>query len=517
MKNATIAAVLVIAALGAAAVGDVKLPDLISDGMVLQRGIQAPVWGLAAPGEQVTVTVAGQSATAKAAPDGKWIVRLPPLEAGGPHVMTIAGRNTLTLENVMVGEVWLCSGGGNMVWEVQRSANAEQEIPSAYFPNIRLFTVTKKTIHEPTEELRGWWLPCNRKTVARFSGVGYFFGRRLHQDLNVPIGLIQSAVGGTPIELWTPRDVLLADPEAKAALATYEDSVKVFQAQVVKVYQQSLADWQAAAQQARAEGRPEPRKPNPPKPARLGGCYYNGMIYPVAPYGLAGVIWYQGESNVQCPQIYARLFPAMIAAWRARWGQGDFPFLFVQLANYMAPQTAPSDSNLARFREAQLQSLSVPKTGMAIAIDLGDPNEMRPANKQDVGNRLALVALKVAYGRDGVYFGPTFQAMEVKGNKATLTFQNVGAGLVAKGDKLTGFAVAGDDRIFVWADAAIRGDKVVVSSPAVPAPIAIRYAWADNPDGSLYNQEGLPACPFRTDDWPPQQPIPVTPPPVEPE
>ncbi len=506
MTNVRIAAGLTIAVLAAAAAGDVQLPDVISDNMVLQRNMELPIWGWADPGEQVTVTIGDATQTTRASGDRTWQVRMPAMPAGGPHVMTVTGRNTITLENVMVGEVWLCSGQANMLWDVRRSADAEKEIPAAYYPNIRLFAVTKKTIHEPTRLLRGWWLPCNSKTVAWFSATAYYFGRELHRELNVPVGLILSAVSGTAVELWTPREVLLADPEIRAALAEYEEGLRAIHAQAVKNYQEALARWQVAVRQARAQRRSEPRKPNTPKPARQGGCYYNGMIYPLAPYGIAGVIWYQGESNVQRPNLYARLLRAMIASWRKLWGQGDFPFLFVQLPNYGQRQNVPTDSNWARLREAQLKCLTVPRTGMAVTIDIGDAADIYPRNKQDVGRRLALAALKVAYGRDVVHSGPVFESMTVSGDKAVLSFRHVGAGLAVKGQTLTGFAIAGADRQFVWADASIRGDKVIVSSPAVPQPVAVRYAWANNPDGNLYNREGLLASPFRTDDWPGELP-----------
>ncbi|MCJ7543360.1 MAG: sialate O-acetylesterase [Phycisphaerae bacterium] len=506
MRKVRVAAGLVIAVLAVAAAGDVELPDVIGDNMVLQRNAEVPVWGWADPGEQVTVTIAGVSQTTQAGPDRTWRVRLPAMQAGGPHVMTITGRNTITLDNVMVGEVWLCSGQANMLWEVRWSAKASQEIPAAHYPNIRLFTVTKKTIHEPTAALRGWWLSCNPKTVGGFSAVAYYFGRELHHELNVPIGLILSSVSGTAVELWTPREVLLADPQVRAVLAEYEKALEALQAQAAKNYQEALARWQVAVREARAEGRPEPRKPNTPKPARKGGCYYNGMIYPLAPYGIAGVIWYQGESNVQRPDMYARVLPAMIASWRKLWGQGDYPFLFVQLSNYMERRDTPTDSNWARLREAQLKSLSVPKTAMAVTIDIGEADDIHPRNKQDVGRRLALAALKVAYGRDVVCSGPILDSMTVSGDKAVLSFRNVGSGLAVKGEKLSGFAIAGANRQFTWAQATIRGDKVIVSSPDVPQPVAVRYGWADNPDCTLYNREGLPASPFRTDDWPGEQP-----------
>jgi sialate O-acetylesterase len=489
------------------AVGEVRLPAVIGENMVLQQGRELPIWGWAAPGEKVTVTLAGTSRSAEADADGAWRVRLPAMQAGGPHEMTVAGgENTITLRNVMVGEVWLCSGQSNMFWEVRRSADAEQEIADANYPDVRLFSVTKKTAEQPLQDVRGRWSECDPNTVADFSAVAYFFGRELLKNIHVPIGLIHSSVGGSAIELWMPREVLMADPEFWAAVAKYEEGLESYQAKKVKQYEEALAKWQTEAEQAKAEGKELPQEPSPPKPPPKGSVFYNGMIHPLAPFAIAGVIWYQGETNVGKAELYARLFPAMIASWRGLWGQGDFPFLFVQLANYKPRQEAPADSDWARLREAQLKSLSVPRTALAVAIDLGDANDIHSANKQDVGRRLALAAMGTVYGKEIVFSGPIFSGMEIRGDEAVLSFNHIGSGLVAHGDALAGFAVAGADGKFFWAQARIEGDQVVVFIADVPQPVAVRYGWADNPECNLYNQEGLPASPFRTDDWPRQQP-----------
>ncbi len=492
------------------AAGEVKLPAIIGENMVLQQGRELPIWGWATPGEKVAVTLAGTGRSAEADANGSWLVRLPPMQAGGPHELTVAGeKNTLTLKNVMVGEVWLCSGQSNMFWEVRKAAGAEQEIPAADYPDLRLFSVTKKTAEKPLEDVRGRWSVCEPNAVANFSAVAYFFGRELllaKKDRHVPIGLIHSSVGGSAIELWMPQETLSEDPEFRAALAKYEEGLESYQAKKVKQFEEALAKWRTEAEQAKAEGKGPPKEPSPPKPPPKGSVYFNGMIRPLAPFAIAGVIWYQGETNVEQAALYARLFPAMIASWRKVWGQGDFPFLFVQLANYKQRSVEPTDSDWARLREAQLAALAVPRTAMAVAIDIGDANDIHPADKQDVGKRLALAALGTVYGKDVVCSGPIFAGMKIKGNEAILSFKHVGSGLVAYGDALAGFAVAGADRRFVWARARIEGDQVIVSSKDVPRPVAVRYGWADNPECNLYNKEGLPASPFRTDDWPRQQP-----------
>jgi sialate O-acetylesterase len=468
-----------------------KLPTLFSDGVVLQQELACPVWGWAAPGEEVTVSVAGQKKSAKAADDGKWLLKLDPMKAGGPHEMSVAGKTTIAIKDVWVGEVWICSGQSNMEWHVNSSANPAEEKASANWPKIRMFTVPRKPMETPQAECGGSWEIAVGDKIGRFSAVGYFFGRELHKALDVPVGLIHTSWGGTPAEVWTSRRAFEANPTLKPISDAWPARAKAFE--------EAAAKHKEAAEKAKAEGKPAPRAPGKPwQPSVL----YNGMIAPLIPYGIRGAIWYQGESNASQAKLYQTLFPAMIQNWRDDWGQGDFPFGFVQLANFMKRQEQPSESAWAELREAQLKTLSLKNTGQAVIIDIGDAADIHPKNKQDVGRRLAYWAQAKVYGKDVVYSGPVYKAMKADGASIRLSFDHVGGGLVAKGDKLVGFAVAGEDRKFVWADAKIEGAEVVVSAAGVDKPVAVRYAWADNPDCNLYNKEGIPASPFRTDDWP---------------
>jgi sialate O-acetylesterase len=468
-----------------------KLPSLFADGMVLQGDLACPVWGWAGAGEEITVSIAGQKKTAKAADDGKWSLKLDPMKAGGPHELSVAGRTTLAVKDVLVGEVWVCSGQSNMEWSVNSSANAAEEKASATWPKIRMFTVPRKPMETPQAECGGSWKQALPENVGQFSAVGYFFGRELHKALDVPVGLIHTSWGGTPAEVWTSRRAF----EANEVLKPISDAWPARQ----QAYEGALAKHKEAAEKARAEGKPAPKAPGKPwQPSVL----YNGMIAPLIPYGIRGAIWYQGESNASQAKLYQTLFPAMIRNWRDDWGQGEFPFGFVQLANFQKRHEQPTESAWAELREAQLKTLALKNTGQAVIIDIGDAADIHPKNKQDVGKRLALWAQAQVYGKDVVYSGPVFKAMKVEGAAARLSFDHVGGGLVAKGEKLVGFAVAGEDRKFVWADAKIEGAEIVVSSPEVAKPVAVRYAWADNPACNLYNQEGIPATPFRTDDWP---------------
>jgi sialate O-acetylesterase len=467
-----------------------KLHALFSDGMVLQSDFACPVWGTVEPGEEISVSIAGQKKTAKAGADGKWSLKLDPLKAGGPHEMVVAGRNSVTLRDVLVGEVWICSGQSNMEWVVNGSNNAAEEKAAANFPKIRHFLVPKRQEAAPVTDLVGSWKLCSPETVGGFTAVGYFFGRELHQKLNVPVGLIHTSWGGTPAEVWTSNRGLDSVGLQKPMMDNY--------AKAMDGYEKKIASLKADTEKAKAEGKPAPKTPNKPMQP---SCLYNGMIANVLPYGIKGAIWYQGESNAGRAKEYQALFPAMIKNWREDWGQGEFPFAFVQLANFMARKDQPADSNWAELREAQTMTLSLPKTGMAVIIDIGEAKDIHPKNKQDVGKRLALWAQSQVYGKDLVYSGPIYESIKVEDNKVRVSFKHVGGGLEAKGEKLTGFAVAGEDKAFVWADAKIDGKTIVVSSDKVAKPVAVRYAWADNPDCNLYNKEGLPASPFRSDDW----------------
>ncbi|MBN2584709.1 MAG: sialate O-acetylesterase, partial [Planctomycetes bacterium] len=379
------------------------------------------------------------------------------------------------------------------------SPECQKILAEVDLPNIRMFMVEKSIAGEPAADVSGQWKVCRNREILKWSAVGYFFGRQLHEKLNVPIGLIRSAVGGTPIESWMSSESLVAVmPETKPKLEQWAKQAAAFDE---SAYQKELAAWQEAVAKAKVAGQKEPRKPsrvidNAWRPCSL----YNGMIRPLMPYGIRGVIWYQGESNASKAADYRVTFPAMIRAWRSEWGQDEFPFLFVQLANFKARQDQPSESAWAELREAQRLTLSVPKTAMAVAIDIGEANDIHPKNKQDVGKRLALGALTLAYDQKLVYSGPIVSAAKADGGKVRLSFDHVGGGLTVKGgEPLKGFAVAGADGKYVWAQARIDGAEVVVSSDEVAKPTAVRYAWADNPECNLYNAEGLPASPFQVD------------------
>ncbi|MEW6235436.1 MAG: sialate O-acetylesterase [Candidatus Omnitrophota bacterium] len=492
-----------IAWLGAASFADVRPHPLFSDGMVLQQGKSVPVWGTADEGENVAVQFQDQKAAAKTE-NGKWMVRLENLKPGGPYQMMITGNNMVMIDNILVGEVWICSGQSNMQWRVADCNNAQVEIDYANFPEIRLITVPRLVAGKPQAEFSGKWEECNPNTVANFSAVAYYFGRELHQKQNIPVGLIHTSWGGTPAESWTSESCLQKEPDFKPILDRWNERLSNFSV-VLDRLEDQYTQWRSAADDAESQGKPVPAAPSIPEdprrhPWRPSGLY-NSMISPLIPYGIQGAIWYQGESNADRAYQYRKLFAAMIQNWRDDWGQGDFPFLFVQLANFI---TSPPGLAWAELREAQTMAIeNLANVGMAVTIDIGDPRNIHPGNKQDVGKRLELAAEKIAYGQDVVYSGPIYESMNVEGNMIRLRFQHVGGGLVSKGgDELKGFAVAGEDQEFRPAQAIIDRDTVVVSSAWVRNPIAVRYAWKDNPECNLYNAEGLPASPFRTDDWP---------------
>ncbi len=632
---------------------DIRLPAVIGDNMVLQRGMDVPVWGWADPGEEIRLSVSWHRMERRvtADKDGKWAIDLRTPPAGGPYTITLKGKNTIALENIMVGEVWICSGQSNMEWPLHASNDAEQEIAAAKYPNIRLFTVQHKIADTPQADCTGLWSECTPQTIPGFSAVGYFFGRHLHKELDVPVGLINSSWGGTVAEAWTRGGALKKMPEFKTLLEKIA-LAKADPDSSMKKYREELAQWQKKIEEAGAQGKgciepdfddsswdqmdvpvlweqtklgnfdglvwfrkaidvpaswkdkeltlelgpiddmdttwfngvkvgahnesgqwqamrkytiaadlartgknvitvqvldtgggggiygqpeqmklrpsdagdataislagkwrykvahnlgempPRPKPPmwvnNPNAPTAL----YNGMIAPLVPYGIRGAIWYQGESNAGRAYQYRELFPTMITNWRQDWGQGDFPFLFVQLANFMATRPEPGDSAWAELREAQSMTLRLPNTGMATIIDIGEADDIHPRNKQDVGKRLALWALAKTHGRRIVYSGPLYESMRIQNDKIVLRFHHAN-GLTTRDDKpLRGFAIAGADKKFVWAKAKIKGNTVVVSSADVPKPVAVRYAWADNPVCNLVNAAGLPASPFRTDNWP---------------
>ncbi len=626
---------------------ELRLPRIFSDHQVLQREQPIPVWGWAKPNQKVTVALQTKVAVTKADAQGHWSVSLPAMEAGGPYsLMVVSNKDKIELKDVLIGEVWLCSGQSNMEWPLSKANDAAAEISQANYPNMRLFTVERRVSLTPLDDLEsGSWEACTPQTAADFSAVGYFFGRKLYNDLNVPIGLIHSSWGGTIAETWMSLENVSNVPD-------FEETAQRLSPEVIeqemKVQQASLADltslfpalsnpaavekellwkspdtdissWKTATLPAAWEtfGWPEvdgvfwfsktvtvpagfsgdatlylgqiddsdqtwvngelvgetwnkydaPRvyslkpgvlkagknvivvrvtdtgggggiygqtgvmrlegkglnisldgewqyRPSPTDLTKGGGngmspnsrptLLYNGMIKALVPYAMRGAIWYQGESNAGRAYQYRALFPALIQDWRSQWGT-ELNFYFVQLANYMDANDQPIESGWAELREAQAMTLSLPKTGMAVTIDIGEAGDIHPRNKQDVGLRLALNALHTTYGKEIVFSGPTYQSMEVKGNEIWLSFTNTGTGLVAhdRYGYLKSFAIAGNDKEWHWAQARIVGDKVVVSSPEVLHPVAARYGWANNPeDANFYNKQGLPASPFRTDTWP---------------
>jgi len=491
---------------------DVRLPAVIGDSMVLQQGQPVPIWGWAEDGEKVTVKFGTQTVTADTA-GGKWMVKLSPLTASDkPAEMTISGKNSITLKDILVGEVWVCSGQSNMEWSVNASANPKEEIANAKHPTIRLFDVPNTTsANEKLTDTKATWKPCSPETIGSFTAVGYFFGRELNQKLGVPVGLLHSSWGGTPAEAWTEISYFQKHPELAGIPSNWDKQAENY-AKAKEDWEKNkdkrLADWKAKAEEAKKAGKQPPQQPRPPqdpatsphRPATL----YNGMISPLLPFACKGAIWYQGESNAGRAYAYRTLLPTMIQSWRDAWSNPDFKFLIVQLANFQKPADKPGDDQWAELREAQTMTAAMPNNGQALAIDLADadnPSDIHPKNKQDVGKRLALVALAKTYGKDVAYNGPVYDSMKVDGDKVVLKFRHA-EGMKAKGDKLTGFAIAGEDKKWVWAEAKVEGDTVVVSSPEVKNPVAVRYAWSTNPVANLYNAAGLPATPFRTDDWP---------------
>jgi len=485
---------LAIAAFAFSARADVKLPAIFSDHMVLQRDARVPVWGSAAPGEKVTVTFAGQSQTATASADGKWRVALTNLTvAASAQTLTVKGNNTLTIQDVLVGEVWLGSGQSNMAMTVNRAKDFEQEQAAAKFPLIRQFKEDSPANDTAQSEGSGRWVLCAPETVGTFSATLYFFGRELHRALNIPVGLVNSSVGGTPIESWIAPEVQRADPKLQAAIAALPPAP-------VAAAKAPAVPKQPAAEKKKTTKKAVPATATATAAARKGnvGGLFNGKIAPLIPYAIRGALWYQGEANSTPAKVslYEHQLSLLVRDWRARWGY-EFPMAWVQLPNFGGP-----GRDWPGVREAMLKTLALPQTGMAITIDIGEEKDIHPKNKQDVGHRLALWALGDVYGRKvPATSGPLPAGHTVRGNEIVLSFKHANGGLVAKGGELTGFVVAGADRQWKPARARIVGETVVVSSPDVAAPVAARYAWENWPTCNLFNGAGLPASPFRTDDW----------------
>ena len=501
---------------------DVQLPNVFSSQMVLQRDLALPVWGWAEPGERITVRIAGQQVQTLTTKLGAWKVKLKPLKANDKGLrLEIEGNSKLVLENILVGDVWICSGQSNMEWAVNQSMDSEQEIQAANYPAVRLFNVPGHiTAQLPQERGAGTWQVCSSDTVARFSAVGYYFARRLFNETKVPIGLIGTNWGGTRIEPWTPPIGFRSIPELKdlASQVDHFDLGHPAGKATWKKYINDVAAWTIAARNAIETQTVLPNPIQVPGPHRQDPtAIYNSMVHPLVPYGVRGALWYQGESNGSEGIEYFYKMQALISGWRQVWNQKDFPFYFyfVQLADYRTPNEDPAGGDgWARIREAQRKSLEIPHTGMAVITDIGEADDIHPRNKQDVGSRLAQWALRDVHKRDVVPSGPLYQDMKIIDNKIRIDFNHVGGGLMV-GHKtglaatqevvsgsLARFAIAGKDKKWSWAEAVIDGNSVVVSSQHVPEPVAVRYAYSMNPAGAnLYNREGFPASPFRTDQW----------------
>lgn len=445
------------------ALADIRMPKIFGNGMVLQLQSKVAVWGWAEAGEEVKVSLGETTETTKAGADGKWSVKIQTPAAGGPHSLIAKGKNEVKLDDVLIGEVWICSGQSNMEWTVAQSKNPAEEAAAAKFPQIRMIKVAHNVADKPQEDINGQWTNCSPESVPNFSAVGYFFARHLHHELKVPIGMINTSWGGTICEAWTSKETLATDEDFKPIL----DRSANFQ-------------------------------PNNPNQASV---LYNGMVHPLIPFGIKGAIWYQGESNVSRAEQYRKLFPAMIGDWRKRFGQGDFPFLFVQLAPF---KYGHDPKLLAEQWESQTKTLALPNTGMAVTTDIGNVADIHPANKQDVGKRLALWALAKSYGKNGLaYSGPLYESMSIDGKRIRLKFKHTNGGLVAGGNKpLTHFTIAGEDQKFVEAKASIDGETVVVESDQVAKPVAVRFGWDQHAEPNLFNKDQLPASPFRTDSFP---------------
>lgn len=512
-----------------------RLPSLFGDHMILQQNMKNTIWGWADPKEQITVTASwGASASAQANADGGWKVLLDTPAFGTGHSLKITGSKTIEIKDVAIGEVWLCAGQSNMGWSTGNSAEAELEA-NVNLPNFRIFKSGREHWHEPLKEKRdlmGQWKTCNPESAAETSVVAYNFGKKLHLALNVPVGIIQEAYAGTPIEGWMPWEVQQDIAQSKEQKADMDKSAKrqldgkgESREKSLAAFNQEMADYnkQVAAGETMKSKNRELKPPYIKKPADMGNQYpaniFNAMIYPIRPYGIKGAIWYQGERNSKTvPQAiaYREQLERLISYYRTSWHElsdgnvsKDFPFFFTQLPSWEPPQSVPVEgigATWAANRESmRLVSNEFPHTGMAVGIDCGDPVALHPQNKKPIGIRHAYLALKEAYGKDIVASGPRYLSQKIEGRNITLEFDSIGSGMMpAKAGKLDAFAIAGADKKWHWADAEIAGNKVIVSSKEVPTPVAVRYAWAMNPSqrNLLYNKEGIPASPFRTDSWP---------------
>ena len=505
---------LAVLAMGVSCFAELKLAAVFSDGMVLQRGQKVPVWGWADPGSEVTVAFGGQVKTVKAGQDGTFMVRLKKMKASAESrsLVVESGKGRVEVKNVLVGEVWLCSGQSNMQMAVSQAKDFDREKAAANDPQLRMFLLNLKADIKPQDDCTGSWKLTTPDNVGAFSATAYFFGREIRKELGVPVGLIRSAWGGTCVEAWSPMVSLKQFPAVMQYKAGMDAQAGAFDAAAEDArFAKALEQWKQKAAQAKADGKKAPRRPkkraNPHRSQNYPANLYNAMIHPLVPYGIRGAIWYQGERNAHAVDgaiLYRDLLENMVVQWRKDWGT-KFPFYAVQLPNFKKEQVAPvEDSEWAFIRESFLKfSKEVPNTGIAVGIDVGEAKNIHPKNKQAIGYRLARQALAKTYEKEAVPGGPVYQSFEKDGDKIVVKFSDAGSGLVAQGGgPLKRFAIAGEDKVFVEAQAVIVGDTVVVRSDKVSDPVAVRYAWADNPTGcNLFNKEGFPASPFRTDDW----------------
>jgi sialate O-acetylesterase len=484
------------------ATAQVKLPALVGDNMVLQQNAKVNLWGWAAPNEKIKIQLGWQNTplAITANSDGTWETAVnTPQGSEKKYNITIEATNKINLQNILIGEVWICSGQSNMYFPVGKEektwktgvVNYEEEIKNATYPNIRIFTVLTKASQKPLDDVTGSWEECSPNSVKTFSAVAYFFGRDLYQKLNIPIGLISTSWGGTKAEAWTSQNVLEENPDF---LSILENDAKN-----EKLHQEKLENYYSNLKKERIANNNDLSKSELKKPKKeenkTSYVLYNAMLHPLINYTMRGVIWYQGESNAEQAYLYRSLFPAMVKNWRSDWNQGDFPFYYVQIT--------PHKSQNPDIREAQLFSLkNIPNSGMVVTTDVGNATNIHPIDKQTVGHRLALIARAKTYNENKlVYSGPIYNQMKIKKDRVQLFFDHADSGLVQKGDTLKEFEIAGEDKIFYPATAKIEGKTVVVSAAKVKNPVAVRFAWKAIPEPNLFNKENLPASPFRTDDW----------------
>ena len=493
-------------ALAPALRAELKLPAIIGDHMVLQQKQANPIWGWDTPGVKITVAFAGQNYSAIAGADGKWTVKLAAAPANAtPQTLTIAGSTKREIQDVLVGEVWMCSGQSNMGFQLNSDWNGDLEAAASKLPNLRLIKVPQVGTQELKTDFRGEWKASTPETARSFSAVGFLYGRYIHEILGVPVGLIDNAWGGSAAEAWVRRASLEKDPRFAALMDTTVKKETTLLSEKGKAdFEESVTRWKVTSAKAKVENKTPPAAPVQwlTGNARPGNIF-NGVVHPTLGYGLKGVIWYQGESNAGRAYEHAMLFPYLIEQWRKEWGQGDFSFYWVQLADYMAEKPAPGESDWAELRETQTKTMRLPNTGQAVIIVLGEGKDIHPKNKHDVAARLVRWALVKDYGMKLPYRSPELKGMVKVDNKITILIDCFGSSLRAFDvAEARGFAICGEDKVWHWANGKVIGkDKVEVWSDEVPAPIAVRYAWADNPVCNLFSADGLPVTPFRTDDF----------------